>query len=85
MAFKKLPFLSHAMLHMVAREQEGDGPRRMSSALWNLFTGSAPYRTIIAESMHPGFFGSFARSLVQANLRRTREVIRGEDAGATIP
>lgn len=84
-AFKKLPFLTHAMLHMVAREQEGDGPRRMSSALWNLFTGSAPYRTIIAESLHPGFFGSFAWSLIQANLRRTREVIRGEDAGAAVP
>ena len=41
---------------MVAGEQETKGlPRRMSSVLWDMFTGSAPYRVIMMRALHPLF------------------------------
>jgi hypothetical protein len=41
---------------MVAREQhQQGGARRMSSVLWDTFTGSAPYRNVMLRGMHPGF------------------------------
>jgi hypothetical protein len=35
----------------------------MSGILWNLFTGSAPYREILAQALHPAFIGHFLWSL----------------------
>ena len=70
-AFKKLRFLRRAVLGMTTREQRRYSPERpMSMVLWNLFTGSAPYKSILAQAMHPSFFGSLAWQLVAANLVR---------------
>jgi hypothetical protein len=30
-------------------------PQRMSTALWDLFTGSAPYREVLLRMAHPFF------------------------------
>ena len=72
--FKKLRFLRQGVLHMVRQEQKRPGVRRMSSILWNLFTGSAPYKAIIAGAMRPEFLGSMGRSLIVANTVASREV-----------
>jgi hypothetical protein len=41
---------------MVLREQHHQGgARRMSSVLWDTFTGSAPYRNVMLRGMHPAF------------------------------
>lgn len=54
--FRKLPFLRRAVLRMVRTEQEaGTGAGGMSQVLWNLFTGSAPYREVFWTTVRPGF------------------------------
>jgi flavin-dependent dehydrogenase len=62
--FKKRRFSRLAILRMTSKEQQKkDGERRMSGILWNLFTGSAPYREILAQALHPAFIGRFLWSL----------------------
>lgn len=52
-------FSRRAMLRMTAREQQrAGGPRRMSGVLWDVFTGSAPYRDVFLRSAHPALVGS---------------------------
>jgi CRP-like cAMP-binding protein len=43
----------------VARsEQQATGrQRRMSKVLWDIFTGSAPYREVFLRCLHPGIWG----------------------------
>jgi hypothetical protein len=73
-------------MHMAAREQAlPPRARRMSSALWNLFTGSAPYRTIVTEAVHPSFFIQLARSLFVANKPPRMEIRHANDTGTTVP
>ena len=46
-----------AVVQMTAREQRrAGGARRMSLVLWDMFTGSAPYREILLRTLHPGFW-----------------------------
>ncbi len=53
-----------AVLRMTVDEQGRKGPRRrMSQVLWDVFTGSAPYRDIFLRSLHPSFLGRFAWDL----------------------
>jgi len=48
------------VLRMVAREQRHEGGRRrMSMVLWDIFTGSAPYKDILLRTLHPAFLGGF--------------------------
>jgi flavin-dependent dehydrogenase len=50
------PFARRAILRMVSTEQENKKmPQRMSTALWDLFTGSAPYREVLIRMAHPFF------------------------------
>jgi flavin-dependent dehydrogenase len=57
------------VLRMVRREQSLPGrSRRMSTVLWDMFTGSAPYSEILLRTLHPAFWGrllwAFATVLV---------------------
>ncbi len=62
-------FLRRGLCRMVTNEQKDRGRRpRMSSILWNTFTGSAPYREILLSTLHPAFLLSFAWNIVAANL-----------------
>jgi flavin-dependent dehydrogenase len=66
---QKMPFARRGMLHMTAAEQRREGRRRhMSQMLWDMFTGSAPYRRVLVRSLHPAFIGGMLWSLVAANL-----------------
>ena len=57
------------ILRMVSREQNKKSSNpRMSTVLWDLFTGSAPYREIILRALHPAFLSQFMWSVVVANL-----------------
>lgn len=50
-----------AVARMVAAEQRDGGPKpRMSSVLWDTFTGSSPYRDILLRALHPIFLGRLA-------------------------
>jgi flavin-dependent dehydrogenase len=57
------------ILRMVSTEQQNKSRApRMSMVLWDLFTGSAPYREIILRAMHPVFLGRFLWSVIVGNL-----------------
>jgi flavin-dependent dehydrogenase len=52
------PFARRAILRMVSKEQQNKAmPQRMSTSLWDLFTGSAPYRDVLFRMAHPFFIG----------------------------
>lgn len=58
-----------AMLLMAQREQATAGAKpHMSSLLWNMFTGSAPYTEMFRGTLHPGFIGNLLRSVGSAFL-----------------
>ncbi|MHC4449206.1 MAG: NAD(P)/FAD-dependent oxidoreductase [Planctomycetota bacterium] len=53
---QKLSFARRAVVRMVAREQHRAGERRrMSGVLWDLFTGSASYTSVVRRTLHPAF------------------------------
>jgi hypothetical protein len=55
---QKMRFARRAILRMVSSEQKkGRGPRRLSMALWDMFTGSAPYGEVFRRMFHPFFWG----------------------------
>lgn len=61
-----------AMLLMARREQTREGAKpHMSSLLWNMFTGSAPYTEMFRGTFHPGFIGNLLRSLATAFVPRS--------------
>jgi flavin-dependent dehydrogenase len=52
----RLRFARRAVLQMVAAEQQRRlAERRMSAVMWDIFTGSAPYREIFLRTLHPAF------------------------------
>jgi hypothetical protein len=59
-----------AMLTMAQREQaKAEAKPHMSSLLWNMFTGSAPYVEMFRGTLHPGFIYNLLLS-VAAGFRR---------------
>jgi len=62
-------FARRGVLSMVAIEQrQSRAPRRMSSVLWDLFSGSAPYTNVFLRTLHPAYLASLAWNLVASNL-----------------
>jgi flavin-dependent dehydrogenase len=56
------------ILRMTIREQEKTGGiRHMSAILWDIFTGSAPYREVVLRSLHPAFIAGLCWSLIAGN------------------
>ncbi len=55
--FKHSKISRRAILRMTTLEQEEEKSPHMSSVLWNMFTGSAPYKEIFMSTLHPGFLG----------------------------
>jgi flavin-dependent dehydrogenase len=53
--FRKIRFARKVVLRMTAAEQRKTKGRHMSGILWNMFTGSAPYREVFFRAFHPGF------------------------------
>ena len=62
---KRLVFLRHVLLRMAIREQALlSRKQHMSSLLWNMFTGSAPFTEIFRGAIHPGFIGNIMYNFV---------------------
>ncbi|MBI3891636.1 MAG: hypothetical protein HY303_08930 [Candidatus Wallbacteria bacterium] len=57
-------FARATLLSMVLREQASSGYPHMSAALWDTFTGSAPYAEIVRHSLHPGMAWAVVRELL---------------------
>lgn len=76
---KKARFARRGILRMTANEQaSAQGRRRMSEILWDLFTGSGPFREVLVYSMHPAFIGSLLWNLVISNWPLGRRQIAGQ-------
>jgi hypothetical protein len=76
---QKLRFARRSVLRMTVIEQQSDGAApHMSSVLWDVFTGSAPYREVLLRTLHPVFLGRLVWNVLAANLwkpwRRNREL-----------
>jgi flavin-dependent dehydrogenase len=57
---KALGPLVGGVMKMSAKEQAGPGAaRRMSIVLWDMFTGSAPYRDTFYRTLDPRFWGRY--------------------------
>jgi len=63
---QKRAFARRAILHMVSGEQQGQASpeQGMSLVLWDMFTGSAPYREIFLRMLHPTFWVRFLWELL---------------------
>jgi hypothetical protein len=62
---KKMPWTASAVVRMTKNEQSKQGKdRRMSMVLWDMFTGSAPYKDVFMRSLHPLFLGGLAGNLL---------------------
>lgn len=66
-------FLRRAVLRMTANEQSKPGRRDMSSALWDVFTGSAPYKEVLIRSFYPTFPVMLFWNLIVSNLPFTKQ------------
>lgn len=65
---QKSPILKRGVLDLVGREQtSAHSAFRMSSALWDTFTGSAGYRNILRRFLHPGLLTGLTTSLIRSN------------------
>ena len=64
---QKWRFARRALLRMTEKEQKMTERRRdMSQVLWDMFTGSAPYRDIVTLALHPRFLARLAWELALA-------------------
>jgi flavin-dependent dehydrogenase len=64
---QKFRFARKALVSMTASEQTKAGHlRRMSTVMWDMFTGSAPYREIFLRTLHPAFLLGFSFEMVRA-------------------
>ncbi len=78
---KKFRFARRAILRMVIKEQQMEGiQKRMSMALWDMLTGSAPYREVFWRMLHPFFMIRFLWSLAVeiGPFRRTSSLKEGQ-------
>jgi hypothetical protein len=65
---RKSQRVGRAILRMVSGEKRVEGARRrMSVVLWDVFTGSASYKSILGLALHPAFIASFAVNLARAS------------------
>ena len=68
---QRLPFARRGMLRMTAREQRTENSeQRMSTVLWDMFTGSASYREILIRTLLPAFWLQFIADLAWALFSR---------------
>ncbi len=80
---KKSPLLTRAVMRMARIEQrKAGGQRRMSMVLWDMFTGSSPYREVFLRCLYPQFLVKLLWN-IGASLFPTRntadEDVRGKE------
>lgn len=69
---RPLPQLQATLLDCIRREQrDPHSPKRLSAALWDTFTGSASYRTILANAVHPSVIGNCLSSIAHKAFKST--------------
>lgn len=82
--FQARRFARRALLKLVVREQRSPArPARMSTVLWDTFTGSASYREILLRALHPALLLRLGYELLAAILPARGRVRGSEQAGAS--
>ncbi len=72
-------FARKAILKLTTNEQGKPGHlRRMSMVLWDMFTGSAPYKDIFMRTLHPAFWTKMLWFLSASALRMDGDVKEGD-------
>ena len=58
---QKMPFARRAVLRMVSSEQQGkaNATRGMSTLMWDMLTGGAPYWEVLMRALQPAFWTRF--------------------------
>jgi hypothetical protein len=65
-----------AVVRMTAKEQSRPGDTRdMSRVLWDMFSGSAPYREILVRTLHPRFLSRLAWELLASAVGSRRGTV----------
>lgn len=68
---QKFRFARRALLNMTIDEQKMTSrDRRMSTVMWDMFTGSAPYGVIFLRTLHPVFLCRFLWNALKSLLYR---------------
>jgi hypothetical protein len=66
---QKSPFLKKGILEQIGKEQLDQVESfRLSSALWDTFTGSAGYRNILRRFLHPKLIFGLLGSVVSSSI-----------------
>jgi len=64
---QKYRLARRGLLKMTIEEQYLEGSkRRMSTVLWDMFTGSAPYLDIFLCTLHPAFLSRFLKNVASS-------------------
>lgn len=62
---QRMRFARNALLRTITNEQRSSGKsKRMSSVMWDTFTGSAPYQDIFLRILHPALVSRYVWNLV---------------------
>ena len=61
---KKSPFLRRGVMRMTKGEQAGFATPRMSSVLWDTFTGNESHRNVFFRTLHPVFLARLLHETV---------------------
>lgn len=61
---KKSPFLRRGVMRMTTGEQAGFATPRMSSVLWDTFTGNESHRNVFCRTLHPYFLARLLNGTV---------------------
>ena len=70
---QKAKFARRGVLRMTINEQQqADSARRMSTVLWDLFSGSASYTNVFLRTLHPAYIASLLWNLCAGNVRRPK-------------
>ena len=68
---QKAKFARRGVLRMTIKEQQQEGSkRRMSTVLWDLFSGSASYTNVFLRTLHPAYIASLIWNLGAGNVDR---------------
>ncbi len=82
--WRRFDFLGRGLLNTVGKEREEDARKaRLSGALWDMFTGSAPYSHILTRILHPAMVASFLWQTIKG-IVRTEEFFLGDNMPAVI-
>lgn len=72
-------FARRGVLRMTANEQQHpETAPRMSEVLWDLFSGSAPYREVFLRTLHPAYIASLVWNLVAGNVSGKKPATKQE-------